>query len=176
MTRVIKTPFELQRFLNCNDATLRRLCLVLVALSLSERPWATYEPIPNSDADRAYLCGFLVAVNNIFNDYDASALPGGEDFLECQDPATLIITRFAFEPADPECQSAPSVDALLPLDDAFCRKCVEYFGTGTYDGAEDPATIPEFKYDAPIRLEDMYDTDDYLNDELDEENDDGATN
>ena len=175
MTRTITTPFELQRFLNCNDATLRRLCPLLVALSLTEPPWATYEPIPNSDADRAHLCEYLAAVNNLMDDYDASALPGDDDQLACRDPHTLILSREAYAATDPEYQSAPTADALLPLTDEFCKKCVEYFESGTYENAEDPATIPEFEYDAPIRLEDMYDTDEYLNDELDEDEEDETT-
>ena len=170
MTRVIKTPYELQRFLNCNDATLQILCRHLCDLHDEPTPWATYEPIPGSeiDAERARLVPTLAVVNEFFAEYDASAYPGDEDNADCQEPTTLILTREAFDSSDPLYNPAPIADALLPITEDFASKCEQCFYTGTYDGAEDPATIPEFQYDEPITLESIYDTDEPLNDELDQ--------
>lgn len=168
--RVITTPFELQRFLNCNDATLQILCRHLCDLRDEPTPWATYEPIQGSEIDavKAYLVPTLAVVNEFFAEYDASAIPGDEDNADCQEPKTLILTREAFDSSDPLYNPAPQADALLPITADFTHKCEQYFYTGTYDGAEDPATIPEFEYDGKITLDAIYDADDTLDDELDQ--------
>ena len=170
MTRIIRTPYELQRFLNCNDATLQHLCRHLFDLYEEPTPWATYEPIEGSEIDavKAFLNPTLAVVNEFFSEYDASAIPGDEDNADCQEPRTLILTRDAFDSSDPLYNPAPQADALLPITADFALKCDQYFYTGTYDDAEDPATIPEFQYDEPITLESIYDTDEPLNDELDQ--------
>ena len=168
-TRVITTPYELQRFLNCNDETLQILCRHLCDLRDEPTPWATYAPILGSEIDavEAYLDPTFAVVNEFFHEYDASALPGDEDNADCQEPTTLILTREAFDSSDPLYNPAPQADALLPITEDFASKCEQYFYTGTYDGAEDPATIPEFKYDGKITLDAIYDADDTLDDELD---------
>ena len=120
------------------------------------------------DAVKAFLNPTLAVVNEFFSEYDASAIPGDEDNADCQEPRTLILTRDAFDSSDPLYNPAPQADALLPITADFALKCDQYFYTGTYDDAEDPATIPEFQYDEPLTLESIYDTDEPLNDELDQ--------
>ncbi len=168
-TRVIKTPYELQRFLNCNDETLKYLCFFIRDLSSEPTPWATYEPLDDgNDSEIAHFITPLFVLNKYMQEYDAGCYPGDEDVATCPDPRTLILSREAFDSKDPMFNPAPSADALMPLTEEFVKLCGEYYETGAYSDAEDPATIPEFEYDGKITLDAIYDADDTLDDELDQ--------